>query len=113
MKVTDTDVLYVAALANLALTADEKASLGRDLNAILGYVDLLNEVDTTGIAVSAPALAEDQATSVLRADVVTIDDVPPADDYSRMKRSLAREDALRNAPESDGQYFKVPKVIER
>ncbi len=109
MKVTDQDVLHVAALANLELTADEMSRLGRDLNNILGYVELLNEVDTSHSAAST----QTSTTNAFRADAVTAGDTPPADEYSRVKRSLTRADAVRNAPASDGQYFKVPKVIER
>ena len=96
MSVSDRDVLHVAALANLELTEDERTHLLRDLNSILGYVNRLNELDTTGVpamaAVSGPA-------PELRAD--------------QPQPSLAHEDALRNAPDSDGVYFEVPKVIER
>lgn len=96
MSVSDRDVLHVAALANLELTEEERTRLLRDLNSILGYVNRLNELDTTGVppmaAVSGPALE-------VRAD--------------EPRPSLPREAGLQNAPDSDGVYFKVPKVIER
>ena len=50
MKVTDKDVAYVADLANLELTEQERPRMLRDLNAILGYVDLLDELDTKDVA---------------------------------------------------------------
>ena len=49
MKVTEKDVLYVADLANLELTPEERARMVRDLNSILEYVDRLNELDTSGV----------------------------------------------------------------
>ena len=48
MKVTEKDVAYVAGLANLELTGDERARMLRDLNSILEHIDTLNELDTTG-----------------------------------------------------------------
>ena len=49
MKVTDKDVAYVADLANLELTEEERAGMLRDLNSILEYVDRLNELDTSDV----------------------------------------------------------------
>ena len=49
MKVTDQDVVYVAELANLELTEEERAGMLRDLNSILEYVDRLDELDTSEV----------------------------------------------------------------
>jgi len=108
MKVSEKDVLYVADLANLELTEDERVRMRRDLNSILDYIDRLNQLDTTGVAPMAQ-VAAGQGTSAssgstqfghaMRADVT--------------RPSLDREDTLRNAPEADGVFFKVPKVIEK
>ena len=49
MKVSEKDVLYVADLANLELTAKERTRLAKDLNSILDYIDLLNELDPTDV----------------------------------------------------------------
>lgn len=109
MSVSEKDVTRVADLANLELTADERARLVRDLNSILGYIDRLNELDTSNVApmaqtsdrfgVDAHKQGSARFAYALRDDVV--------------KPSLSREEALRNAPESDGKFFKVPKVIDR
>jgi aspartyl-tRNA(Asn)/glutamyl-tRNA(Gln) amidotransferase subunit C len=108
MKVREKDVLYVADLANLELTEDERVRMRRDLNSILDYIDRLNQLDTTGVAPMAQVVTHsgDQARAgsakfehAMRADVTG--------------PSLDREDALRNAPEADGVFFKVPKVIEK
>ena len=98
------DVRRVAELANLELTAEEEPRMQRDLNAILGHIAQLNEVDTSGI----PAMAQvnemlggvvDTTGALLRADVV--------------RPSLDRAAVMTAAPETDGRFFKVPKVIER
>jgi aspartyl-tRNA(Asn)/glutamyl-tRNA(Gln) amidotransferase subunit C len=98
------DVRRVAELANLELTAEEEPRMRRDLNAILGHIAQLNELDTSGV----PAMAQvgemlggtpDSEGEALRADVV--------------RPSLDRAAVMSSAPESDGRFFKVPKVIER
>lgn len=96
MKVSEKDVLYVAELANLELTPAEVAPMARDLNAILEHMDRLNEVDTSGVEPMAQVAA---AAAAMR------------DDQARP--SLPREVVMRAAPESDGAFFKVPKVIEK
>jgi aspartyl-tRNA(Asn)/glutamyl-tRNA(Gln) amidotransferase subunit C len=99
-KVTVEDVGRVAELAHLELTADETGSMVHDLNAILDYVAELNELDTDGVAPLAQVTELlGAAGGGLRADVV----VP----------SLDRAKVLAEAPETNGVFFKVPKVIER
>jgi aspartyl-tRNA(Asn)/glutamyl-tRNA(Gln) amidotransferase subunit C len=100
-KVTLDDVGRVAELAHLELTPEESGHMLADLNAILDYVAELNQLDTSGVTPLAQ-ISELQGAggaASLRADVL----VP----------SLDRETVLREAPETDGQFFKVPKVIER
>ena len=110
MKVTEKDVLYVADLANLELTADERARMVRDLNSILDYIDRLNQLDTSDV----PPMAQtsdrvDQAKQGSeRFAYASRDDI-----LNGLRKSLPRDEALANAPESDGTFFKVPKVIER
>ncbi|HEY4382742.1 MAG TPA: Asp-tRNA(Asn)/Glu-tRNA(Gln) amidotransferase subunit GatC [Acidobacteriaceae bacterium] len=102
--VTEKDVLRVAELANLELTAEEVPRMQRDLNAILGHIAQLNELDTAGV----PAMA--QVGEMLGAEVelgganLRVDAIRP---------SLDRKAVMASAPESDGRFFKVPKVIER
>jgi aspartyl-tRNA(Asn)/glutamyl-tRNA(Gln) amidotransferase subunit C len=102
--VTIEDVRRVAELANLELTPEEEPRMQRHLNAILGHIAQLNELNTSGI----PAMAQvremlggipDDTGSLLRADVVA----PPLDHAAVMAA----------APETDGRFFKVSKVIER
>jgi aspartyl-tRNA(Asn)/glutamyl-tRNA(Gln) amidotransferase subunit C len=99
-KVTIQEVDRVAELAHLELTPDESAAMLHDLNAILEYVAELNELDTTGVAPLAQVTELlEAAGGGLRADVI----VP----------SLDRAKVLAEAPETNGVFFKVPKVIER
>jgi len=108
MKVKEKDVLYVADLANLELTDDERKRMVKDLNSILDYIDRLNQLDTTGVAPMAQVSIQDGGparTGSAQFEHTMRADVPGA--------SLDREAALRNAPEADGVFFKVPKVIEK
>jgi aspartyl-tRNA(Asn)/glutamyl-tRNA(Gln) amidotransferase subunit C len=112
MKVTDEDVGYVADLANLELTGEERAGMLRDLNSILDYVDRLNELDTTNV----PAMAQvsdrygvDQAKrGSERFDYASREDV-----HEGLRKPLPHNEALANAPDADEDFFRVPKVIER
>lgn len=98
-KVTVEDVERVAELAHLQLTPDETAHMLTDLNAILGQVAELNELDTAGIAPLAQISELKDFASALRPDQV--------------RPSLDRAAVMSQAPESDQVFFKVPKVIER
>jgi aspartyl-tRNA(Asn)/glutamyl-tRNA(Gln) amidotransferase subunit C len=102
--ITLDDVRRVAELANLELTAEEETRIVRDLGSILGYVDQLNQLDTTDVAPMA------QVGEVLGGQ--SGDSVPSLRDDA-LRPSLDRDVVLANAPESDGAHFKVPKVIER
>jgi aspartyl-tRNA(Asn)/glutamyl-tRNA(Gln) amidotransferase subunit C len=108
MKVTEKDVAYVADLANLELTDQERQRMLKDLNSILDYIDRLNQLDTSDVPPMAQISAglgkveksaDGKISSALR------DDVPVP--------CLPHKEALQNAPVTDGEFFKVPKVIER
>jgi len=102
--VTTDEVLRVAELANLELTPDEVPRMQRDLNAILGHIAQLNELDTAGVPAMAQVgemlgAAPELTGARLRPDAV--------------RPSLDRKAVMASAPETDGRFFKVPKVIER
>ena len=103
MKITEKDVGYVAALANLELTAQETSELTAHLDSILAYIDKLNELDTSTVEPMAQVLYQGSETdgevSALRSD--------------EERKCLGQELAVANAPESGTGQFKVPKVIER
>jgi len=95
MSVTKKDVEYIAELARLQLSPQEIESLSEDMNKILGYIDLLNELDTEN---TEPLEHVIELDSRLRED--------------EAKEPLSHKDALKNAPDADSDYFRVPRVIE-
>jgi aspartyl-tRNA(Asn)/glutamyl-tRNA(Gln) amidotransferase subunit C len=102
--VTLEDVRRVAELANLELTAEEEPRMQRDLNAILGHIAQLNELDTTDI----PAMA--QVGEILGG---VVHDSGEGLRWDEVRPSVDRSAVMAVAPETDGRFFKVPKVIER
>ncbi|MGE5354441.1 MAG: Asp-tRNA(Asn)/Glu-tRNA(Gln) amidotransferase subunit GatC [Acidobacteriota bacterium] len=94
MSVTRKDVEYIAALAKLKFSESELESFTGELNQILGYMEKLNELDTTDVE---PLSYPVEVTEVLRED-------------KRMP-SVPTEEALKNAPAATEEFFKVPKVI--
>ena len=112
MKVTGEDVAHVAALANLELTEDERGLLLRDLNSILDYIDRLNQLDTKDVPPMAQVSdrygVDQSRTGSARFAYASREDI-----HEGLRKSLPHEVALQNAPDSDGTFFKVPKVIER
>ncbi|MGH9504664.1 MAG: Asp-tRNA(Asn)/Glu-tRNA(Gln) amidotransferase subunit GatC [Terriglobales bacterium] len=112
MKVTEKDVAYVADLGNLELTGEERTRMVRDLNSILGHIDSLNELDTTDVPPMAQVSdrygVDQSKQGSERFAYASREDV-----LEGLRKSLPHELALENAPDSDGKFFKVPKVIER
>jgi aspartyl-tRNA(Asn)/glutamyl-tRNA(Gln) amidotransferase subunit C len=99
VKITEEEVRYVAALANLNLTAAEVARFQAELDGILEHIDKLNALDTSAVEPMAQVLFDAEETATLRAD----EPVPP----------LGNQAAVANAPQAGAGYFKVPLVIER
>lgn len=112
-SVSESQVRQVAALANLELTEEELPAMGRDLNAVLGYIAQLSELDVTAVAPMAQVsevlsgqIAGAAAATTTHGQVSNLrEDVPVP--------SLPREPVMAAAPETDGVFFKVPRVIER
>jgi aspartyl-tRNA(Asn)/glutamyl-tRNA(Gln) amidotransferase subunit C len=94
VSVTLRDVEYVAALAHLTFSDEEKRTLTAQLNTILEYMDQLNTVNTEHV---------EPLTQVVELQNVFRKDVPSP--------GLTREEALQNAPDHSEKFFKVPKVI--
>ena len=95
MANNDFDIHYVANLARIALSPDQKARLAAQLGDILGYVKKLEELDVTGV--------EPMAHAVPLANVLRTDEVQP---------SIPQEAALANAPKQANGLFVVPKIVE-
>jgi aspartyl-tRNA(Asn)/glutamyl-tRNA(Gln) amidotransferase subunit C len=93
-KITLDQVRHVAKLARLALDEPKLEKFAGQLGSILGYVAKISEADVTGVQPMAHALP---IHNVFREDVA--------------EPSLPLEKVLENAPESDGPFFKVPKVL--
>jgi aspartyl-tRNA(Asn)/glutamyl-tRNA(Gln) amidotransferase subunit C len=112
MKVTDQDVAYVADLANLELTKEERAGMLRDLNSILEYVDRLNELDTSDVPPMAQ-VSDRYRVDEAKQESAHFADASRADVLEGLRKSLPQAEALANAPDADPDFFRVPKVIER
>jgi aspartyl-tRNA(Asn)/glutamyl-tRNA(Gln) amidotransferase subunit C len=112
MKVTDKDVSYVADLANLDLTEEERSGMLRDLNSILGYVDRLNELDTSGVPPMAQ-VSDRYGIDHLKEGSERFAYASREDVLEGLRKSLPHREALANAPDADEDFFRVPKVIER
>jgi aspartyl-tRNA(Asn)/glutamyl-tRNA(Gln) amidotransferase subunit C len=112
MKVTDEDVAYVSDLANLELTEEERARMLRDLNSILEYIERLSELETDKVSPMAQVSdrygADESRQGSERFAYAIREDVKDG-----LRKSLPHEDAMKNAPDTDGIFFEVPKVIER
>lgn len=96
MTVDKETVEKVAHLARLELAEDEKQAMIKDMNKILGFMDKLNEIDTTGVE---PLIYMTDEVNVMREDII--------------KQEITHEEALLNAPKQDGEHFLVAKVIEK
>lgn len=96
MEVNDALVDKLAHLARLKFEAAEKEEIKKDLREMIAFVEKLNELDTTGVE---PLLHMTGEINILREDEV--------------KGSITREEAFKNAPSHDQQFFKVPKVMKK
>ena len=95
MKLNRKDVEHVALLSRLELSEKELDKFTGQLDAILEYIDVLNQVDTSAVEPMAHVL---EIRNVMRSDEV--------------QPSLPREAALQNAPDAEDGFFKVPKIVE-
>lgn len=96
MNVNDALIDKLANLSRLEFAEDEKAEIKNDLEKMIGFIDKLNELDTTGVA---PLLHMTDNINIFRKDVVN--------------GEISRKDVFKNAPLHDDQFFKVPKVIRK
>jgi aspartyl-tRNA(Asn)/glutamyl-tRNA(Gln) amidotransferase subunit C len=96
MEVNDLLVEKLAILARLSFNDQEKVEIKADLQQMISFIEKLQEVNTDGIE---PMLHMSSNTNILRDDIV--------------RGSVTREEGLKNAPDSDGTFFKVPKVIKK
>ncbi|MCX5782762.1 MAG: Asp-tRNA(Asn)/Glu-tRNA(Gln) amidotransferase subunit GatC [Elusimicrobia bacterium] len=97
MKITRKDVEYVARLARLKLTEEEKEKFSSQLESIISYIDQLNELDTREI----------EPTS----HILDLENAFREDEVKKSSAELIKQ-ILNNAPDREGNFFKVKKVIE-
>jgi aspartyl-tRNA(Asn)/glutamyl-tRNA(Gln) amidotransferase subunit C len=112
MKVTEKDVAYVADLANLDLTDEERSGMLRDLNSILDYIDRLNELDTSKVPPMAQ-VSDRYGVGQAKQGSERFAYAAREDVLEGLRKSLPHDEALANAPDADEDFFRVPKVIER
>lgn len=96
MEVNDLLIDNLAKLSHLTFNEQEKEDIKADLQQMISFIEKLKEVNTEGVA---PLLHMSSNVNILRDDVV--------------QGSVSREEALKNAPDTDGTFFKVPKVIKK
>lgn len=96
MEVNEALVDKLAHLSKLSFSPDEKKEIANDLQRMIQFVEKLNELDLTDVE---PLMHMSDEINVLRDDEI--------------KGSITREEALKNAPATDGKFFKVPKVIKK
>ena len=96
MKIDHSIVDKIAHLARLEFENEAKEEIIKDMNNMLGFIEKLNELDTSNVE---PLIYMSDEVNVLREDDV--------------KQEITQEEALKNAPKHDSDYFKVPKVIEK
>jgi aspartyl-tRNA(Asn)/glutamyl-tRNA(Gln) amidotransferase subunit C len=94
MEVNDKLIENLSNLARLRFDTAEKEEIKIDLQRMITFVEKLNELDTTGVE---PLIHMSETMNVLREDI--------------LRGSVSRDEALKNAPSTDGTYFRVPKVI--
>jgi aspartyl-tRNA(Asn)/glutamyl-tRNA(Gln) amidotransferase subunit C len=96
MKITNKLIQDFAALAKLEFDEQSGEQMKADLEKIIGFVDKLNEIDTEGVE---PLIYLSEEVNVLREDEI--------------KAVVSQVEALKNAPEKDSDYFKVPTVLKK
>jgi aspartyl-tRNA(Asn)/glutamyl-tRNA(Gln) amidotransferase subunit C len=96
MEVNDLLIDNLAKLSHLSFSEQEKKEIRADLQEMISFIEKLKEVNTDGVE---PLLHMSSNVNMLREVVV--------------QGSVSREEALKNAPETDGTFFKVPKVIKK
>ncbi len=96
MQVTDELIDRLSALAKLEFDANEKQAIGADLTKIISFVEKLQSIPTAGVE---PLIYMNESQNVMRTDV--------------RKHTITKVDALKNAPQKDSDYIKVPKVLQK
>lgn len=96
MEITDATIDKLAHLARLEFNGEEKESIKKDLTQITAFVEKLSEIDTEGVE---PLIYMSNESNILREDKIV--------------QEISHDEALKNAPAKDSDYFRVPKFVEK
>ena len=96
MKITDELIDHLSHLAKLKFEGDERVAIKKDMEKIVGFINKLSEINTDQVE---PLIFMTEEVKTLREDIA-ID-------------SINQEQALRNAPKRDSDYFRIPKVLDK
>lgn len=96
MEINDALLDHIANLSKLSFEGPEKEAIRQDLERMINFVDKLSELDTAGVE---PLIFMSQEVNRLR------NDIP--------ENTVSHEEALRNAPKKDSDYFRIPKVLDK
>lgn len=96
IKVNNELIAKLSKLAKLKFDKKSAEKMKSDLDIIIGFIDSISKIDTTGIE---PLIYMSEETNVLRAD--------------KSKQEVSQHEALKNAPQKDSDYFKVPTILRK
>jgi aspartyl-tRNA(Asn)/glutamyl-tRNA(Gln) amidotransferase subunit C len=96
MKITNEVIDHIAHLAKLKFEGDKKVAIKADLERIISFMEVLSEVPTDDVE---PLIFMSDEVNVLREDIAV--------------ETLTHEEALKNAPKKDSDYFRIPKVLSK
>lgn len=96
MKITEEIVNHIAHLARLEFEGEKKEAIRQDLENIISFMDKLSEVDTEGVE---PLIFMTEEYNKLREDEAVV--------------TISQDEALKNAPKKDSDYFRIPKVLDK
>lgn len=94
MEISDSLVDHIANLAKLEFNDSEKEAIRQDMSKIVNFMSKLNEIDTENVE---PLMFMSHEINVLREDIPAV--------------TVTKEEALKNAPKKDSDYFRIPKVL--
>jgi len=94
MEITDELVDHIAHLSRLSFEGEQKEAIKKDMTNIISFMDKLSELNTDNVE---PLIFMSDEVNVLREDIATV--------------TVTHEEALKNAPKKDSDYFRIPKVL--
>lgn len=96
MKITDETVEHIAHLARLEFEGEKKVAIKKDLENIISFMEVLQEIDTENVE---PLIFMNDEINKFREDIPAV--------------TITQKDALKNAPKKDSDYFRIPKVLDK